>query len=103
MRPAAVREIGDGFNDGPPDGTAPNRYTGPVLLLPGAEDRVADAAVVATRIRPRFARVRSVPIAGAAHWPHLEQPAAVATAYDEFVAEIRSSRASRRASAGLPA
>ncbi|MFJ3762837.1 alpha/beta fold hydrolase [Streptomyces sp. NPDC090080] len=92
MRPSAVRLIGDAFNNGHADGAEVSRFTGPVLLLPGVQDQAAPPAVVDTAIEPRFKNVQRIDVDEASHFPQLEQPAVVARAYDEFLADIRAAR-----------
>jgi pimeloyl-ACP methyl ester carboxylesterase len=70
--------MADCWNTGHPDGARPSRYTGPVLVLRGAEDPFVTEELVAGAVTPRFATAECIPIAGAGHWAHLEQPGAVA-------------------------
>jgi pimeloyl-ACP methyl ester carboxylesterase len=62
----------------------------PALIVSGADDRIVDQSLWQ---RPAFAgaNVLHRTIAGAAHFPWIEQPAAVAAAFAELAARILSS------------
>jgi pimeloyl-ACP methyl ester carboxylesterase len=88
-RPEAVRTIANLWNDGyPTGGKKPSRFTGPVLVLPGTDDPLITPEVIASLVAPRFTAdtLTVTPIENAAHWPHLEQPSAVATNLAKFLA-----------------
>jgi esterase len=55
----------------------------PVLLV-GTEDTFTNTDAIA----PRFADVRQAHVAGAGHWPHVEQPAAAARILTDFIKEL---------------
>jgi hypothetical protein len=56
------------------------------VLTPGAGDEFSTEELIATAVAPRFAAAETVLIDGAGHWPHVEQPAAVAASLDGFLA-----------------
>ncbi|NMO93873.1 alpha/beta fold hydrolase [Actinomycetospora sp. TBRC 11914] len=84
--PTAVAETADAWNDGDPAGTRTSPVTAPVLVVRGGGDPFITADVVAEGVVPRFAEVSVATVDGAGHWPHVEQPDAVATLIDGLVA-----------------
>ena len=89
LRPDVTRALVDGWNTGLDDAPERSEYTGPVLIVRGAGDGFVSEELVATAIAPRFPAAESVVIEGAGHWPHLEQPAALAAHLDRFVSAHR--------------
>ena len=87
LRPDVVRAVVDGWNTGLDDAPERSEYTGPVLIVLGAGDGFVSEELVAAAIAPRFPAAESVVIEGAGHWPHVEQPAALAAHLDRFVGE----------------
>jgi pimeloyl-ACP methyl ester carboxylesterase len=87
-RPDFVRAAADVWNNGHPAGERPSGFTGPVLILSGADDQVITAEVVASGVAARFDPANSTvtEIGQSSHWPHLERPAAVAREIDRFLA-----------------
>ncbi|MFE7244904.1 alpha/beta fold hydrolase [Streptomyces sp. NPDC057580] len=88
VRPEVVRAMTDCWNTGYPDGARSSRYTGPVLVLRGAEDPFVTEELVAGAVTPRFAAAECAAITGAGHWAHLEQPRAVAERVSAFLARV---------------
>jgi flavin reductase (DIM6/NTAB) family NADH-FMN oxidoreductase RutF/pimeloyl-ACP methyl ester carboxylesterase len=60
-------------------------YAGPMLIVRGAGDGVVTDDVVSARVAPRFPSAQTVTIEHAGHWPHVEQPAALAAELDRFL------------------
>jgi pimeloyl-ACP methyl ester carboxylesterase len=87
VRSEAVRAMADCWNAGLHDGGQNSAYTGPVLIVRGTDDGFVSKDLVSTAVSPRFASVKTVAIDPAGHWPHLEQPSAVAAQLDEFLAQ----------------
>jgi pimeloyl-ACP methyl ester carboxylesterase len=87
VRPEVVRALVDCWNTGLDDAPEPSRYAGPVLIVCGSDDGFVTEDLVATTVSPRFASAQSVVIERAGHWPHLEQPAALAAELDRFLTE----------------
>jgi pimeloyl-ACP methyl ester carboxylesterase len=87
-RAEAISAFVDAWNTGDADGTKPSRFTGPTLVLRGAEDSFVTPDLVASGVLPRFSNVRASSIAQAGHWPHAEQPALVAGLLDEFLENL---------------
>ena len=86
-RPDFLRAAADAWNDGLPGGERPSGFTGPVLVLSGADDPLITAEVVASAIAPRFdqAGLALTELGQSTHWPHVERPAAVAGEIDRFL------------------
>ena len=86
--PATVAALFDAWSGGHDAGRVPSVVDVPILILYGVDDPFVTRELVTTTIFPRFGRARIASISSAGHWPHLEQPAATATAIDSFLAEI---------------
>ena len=91
VRPEVVASLVDCWNTGLPDAPERSRYAGPVLVVRGGDDGLVTEELVATAVSPRFASVQTVVIARAGHWPHVEQPAALAAQLDRFLTEHATS------------
>ena len=93
LRPEVVRTVADVWNNGHPAGERPSGFSGPLLVLRGGEDVLVTAEVVASAVVARFpsANITVNVIDKAGHWPHLEQPSAVAAAINGFLAELAPS------------
>jgi pimeloyl-ACP methyl ester carboxylesterase len=89
VRPDVVRAVADSWNNGHPAGERPSTFPGPVLVLPGADDPLITAEVVASVVVARFdpAATTVTEIETSGHWPHIERPAAVATEIDRFLVD----------------
>lgn len=87
-RPDVVRAAADVWNNGHPAGERASGFTGPVLILSGADDPVITAEVVASAVAARFDPANSTvtEIGESSHWPHIERPTAVAGEIDRFLA-----------------
>jgi len=88
IRPDVVRALSDCWNNGHPDGEKPSRYPGPVLVIRGAEDPVVTDDVLSAGVLPRFPQIESATVQDAGHWAHIEQPTAVASLLNAFVARV---------------
>jgi pimeloyl-ACP methyl ester carboxylesterase len=87
VRPEVVRALVDCWNVGLRDAPEQSRYAGPVLIVRGGDDGFVTEDLVATTVSPRFASAQTVVVERAGHWPHLEQPAALAAHLDQFLTE----------------
>jgi pimeloyl-ACP methyl ester carboxylesterase len=87
VRSEVVRALVDCWNAGLRDTPEPSRYAGPVLIVRGADDSFVTEDLVAAAVAPRFPSARTVVVERAGHWPHLEQPAALAAQLDRFLTE----------------
>ncbi len=88
IRAEVVAGLVDSWNRGIPDAPTPSTFTGPVLIVRGGRDPLVTAEMVTTKVAPRFPNAQEFTIADAGHWPHLEQPAAVARVLDCFVRQV---------------
>jgi esterase len=52
------------------------------------EDAFSSVGLIRDVVAPRFADARTVHVAGAGHWPHVEQPAAVVQILDNFLTSL---------------
>lgn len=76
------------WNAGHPSGAEPSRFRGPVLIVRGDGDSFVDFAMISSSVMPRFKAPSIASIERAGHWPHVEQPAAVAHVVESFLANI---------------
>jgi pimeloyl-ACP methyl ester carboxylesterase len=85
---ASAGTFADLWNDGHSSGAKAARYRGPVLIIRGDGDSFVTSELISSGVTPRFEAPAVVSIAYAGHWPHVEQPAAVARAIGSFVASV---------------
>jgi pimeloyl-ACP methyl ester carboxylesterase len=88
VKPAAVGELADLWNRGHALGVRPTQYSGPVLLVRGDSDPFVTAEVIREGVSPRFPQATLQGIAGAGHWPHVQQPQALAQVLATFLATL---------------
>jgi pimeloyl-ACP methyl ester carboxylesterase len=88
VRPETSAALFEAWSGGHDAGLVPSVVNVPVLIIGGADDPFVTRELLITAIFPRFSRARSASISSAGHWPHLEQPVAVAKAIDGFLAQI---------------
>jgi pimeloyl-ACP methyl ester carboxylesterase len=79
----AVQQL-DAWAAGHPLGDQPSTVSAPVLLM-DTEDTFSSVELIRDLVAARFADARTVHVAGAGHWPHVEQPAAVVQILDNFL------------------
>ncbi|WP_116202537.1 alpha/beta fold hydrolase [Amycolatopsis circi] len=84
VRPEVAAAYADCWNNGHPAGARPSTFTGPVLIMTGADDSFSRG--YADGIAARFQSARSLTIPDAGHWPHAEQPDQVAEHLAGFLA-----------------
>lgn len=72
-----------------PLGDAPFTVTAPTLLIT-SDDTFASRPLVREQIASRFEHCETAYVPGAGHWPHVEQPAAVALIITEFVNKVEA-------------
>jgi pimeloyl-ACP methyl ester carboxylesterase len=92
MRPEVVRAMADCWNGGLAQVPERSGYSGPVLIVRGADDSFVTEELVTATVSPRFASARTELVERAGHWPHLEQPADVAAQLDDFLGGTVASR-----------
>jgi pimeloyl-ACP methyl ester carboxylesterase len=85
-----VGALVDAWNLGSAQGNEATRFPGPVLIVRGAGDPFITQEVVAASGH-RFPRAQVVTLEGSGHWPHIEQPRALAAAVSQFLTEHVSS------------
>jgi pimeloyl-ACP methyl ester carboxylesterase len=72
---------------GHPLGTKPCTDTAPTLLIT-SDDTFASRELVRNEVASRFPHPETARVPGAGHWPHVEQPAAVARILTGFIADV---------------
>ncbi|MEV5007427.1 alpha/beta hydrolase [Streptomyces sp. NPDC055692] len=82
--PDAAMEALRAWTDGHPLGVAPSAVTAPTLLIT-SDDTFATRPLVREQVASRFEHCETAYVPGAGHWPHVEQPAAVARILTDFV------------------
>lgn len=100
VRPEVVAASADAWNAGHPAGASASAFAGPVLIVGGERDGFVTAELIASAVTPRFAQATREVIAQAGHWPHAEQPEAVAGLLDDFLAGIPWTASADRNTAG---
>jgi len=85
VEPASVGVFADLWNHGHALGAQGSHFHGPTLIVRGELDPFVTVDVVANAVSPRFSNPAEATIADAGHWPHVEQPKAVAGVLDEFL------------------
>jgi pimeloyl-ACP methyl ester carboxylesterase len=83
----AAAALVDEWNDGHPSGAMPSRFGGSALIARGESDAFSDESMIAA-VAKRFAAARLATIPKAGHWPHVEQPGALATLLDDYLATV---------------
>ena len=78
MNKATTRQYYDAFTFGDPRGNEPCAFRGPTMVIGAQDDPVITVQQIAVECRERFADASFRIVAGAGHWPHLEQPAQTA-------------------------
>jgi pimeloyl-ACP methyl ester carboxylesterase len=95
VAPDVVAATVDAWNTGDPAGLEPTVFTGPVLIIRGAGDPFVTEEVLNAGVLPRFPGARLATVADAGHWPHVEQPAAVAALLEQFLTTLPGAAANR--------
>jgi non-heme chloroperoxidase len=71
-------------------GSRPSTVTAPTLLIT-TDDTFASRELVRDAVASRFGHPETAYVPAAGHWPHVEQPAAVAAIITRFVSGITHS------------
>jgi len=82
------------WTEGHVSGSAPSRVSAPTLLIT-TDDKFLTRDFLERKVLPRFSKGATVTIAGAGHWPHVEQPTAVVKTIREFLSTLAQKRPSR--------
>jgi pimeloyl-ACP methyl ester carboxylesterase len=85
--PATALEALHAWTSGHPLGSRPSMVTAPTLLIT-TDDTFASRELVRDAIATRFRHAEIAYVPDAGHWPHVEQPAAVAAILTRFVLDI---------------
>jgi pimeloyl-ACP methyl ester carboxylesterase len=85
--PQTALEALHAWTSGHPLGTKPSIVTAPTLLIT-TDDTFASRELVRDAVANRFRHAETAYVAGAGHWPHVEQPAAVAAILTRFVGGV---------------
>ncbi len=88
MTASATSAIADVWNRGHARGASHAQYAGPVLVVRGEADPFVTAGLIEASVAPRFDQAVVARIAEAGHWPHVEQPQALAGTIAEFLATV---------------
>lgn len=88
--PETALEALHAWTSGHPLGTKPSIVTAPTLLIT-TDDTFASRELVRDAVANRFRHAETACVPGAGHWPHVEQPAAVAAILTRFVGGIERS------------
>jgi pimeloyl-ACP methyl ester carboxylesterase len=83
----AAQEL-DAWTAGHPLGDQPSVVSAPVLLVGGSKDTFSSPELIRDVVAPRFANIRTAQVNHAGHWPHVEQPAAVAHILTRFLTTL---------------
>lgn len=84
----AVQAFFDTWSGGDASGQSASRYHGPVLIAVGAEDTFIAPDLVEAFVAPRFPQASTVLLPEVGHWPHAEQPIAVARILADFLTRL---------------
>jgi pimeloyl-ACP methyl ester carboxylesterase len=85
--PETALEALHAWTSGHPLGSRPSLVTAPTLLIT-TDDTFASRELVRDAVAARFPHPETAYVPGAGHWPHVEQPAAVADILTRFVIGI---------------
>jgi pimeloyl-ACP methyl ester carboxylesterase len=88
VRPEAASQLVDAWNQGLELGGGRSPFAGPTLVATGVEDGFVTATLAAEGVARRYVLARAISIPQAGHWPHAEQPDAVAAALDTLLSEL---------------
>lgn len=97
--PELALEALPAWSAGHPLGDEPSTVTAPTLIIT-SDDTLASRELVRDAVASRFQHTETAYVPGAGHWPHVEQPAAVASILTDFLGSVERSvsRSSRETS-----
>lgn len=81
-----VEALVDCWTGGSPQGNGTTRYPGPALVIRGGADPFITEDIIGSSAL-RFPNSQLVTIDQSGHWPHIEQPPALAAVLTRFIAE----------------
>jgi hypothetical protein len=88
--PASAGAFADLWNQGHALGAQPSRYRGPVLVVRGEADAFITARLIDAAVIDRFESPAVAMVGDAGHWPHVEQPQALARFVGEFLDSLEN-------------
>jgi len=95
VKPATVAALVDAWNNGDPAGTVASPFTGPVLVVRGADDPFCYRRH-GQGVAQRFTHAQIQRVAQGGHWPHVEQqPARVAALLADYLKTLSPALFSR--------
>jgi esterase len=92
ITPGAVAEFTDLWNFGVPRGREETAFSGPVLVIRGEVDPLANGDLIEAGVVRRFGGATVETVVGAGHWIHAEHPATVARLLAHFVTALKLTR-----------
>ena len=90
--PVTASQELDAWTTGHPLGDKPSVVSAAVLMVGGSKDTFSSPELLRDVVAPRFADVRTAQVGHAGHWPHVEQPAAVADILTPFLTALPHAR-----------
>lgn len=87
VRATTVEALFEAWSKGAIAGQSESLFRGPVLVASGSDDSFITQELLDSLVSPRFPKVATASIQGAGHWPHVEQPAAVAEIITGFMTD----------------
>jgi esterase len=85
VKPEIVSSLVDTWSTGSRLGSDPTTFSGPVLIVGGADDGFSTPELLKTVIAPRFPQASLVFEEHTGHWPHVEAPSEIASKIDSFL------------------
>jgi pimeloyl-ACP methyl ester carboxylesterase len=85
--PVTAAQQLDAWASGHPLGDQPSTVSAPVLLI-DSDDTFSTVELIRDAVATRFADTRTAHVAGAGHWPHVEQPVAVTQILTRFLTSL---------------
>ncbi|MCY1205821.1 2-succinyl-6-hydroxy-2,4-cyclohexadiene-1-carboxylate synthase [compost metagenome] len=88
VRPETVGALFSAWSSGVRSGDEKSAFQGRVLIAGGEEDAFIAPALIDAMVSPRFTGASTVVIPEVGHWPHVEQPSAVAKLLTDFLSDL---------------
>lgn len=88
VKAESVGVFADIWNQGHALGAQHTLYDGPVLIVHAEQDPFVNTEMIYSRVTPHFANPSVSVVRNVGHWPHVEQPEAVAALLSAFLGTI---------------
>jgi esterase len=88
VQPETVGALFCAWSAGDWSGSEKSAFEGPVLIAGGAEDAFIVPRVIDAMVSQRFPGALTTVIPEVGHWPHVEQPFAVAELLTDFLSDL---------------